>query len=93
MTVARQHMCILQPEAELGDSDSDDGSDENKLSKRKKKLESRLQIAELKQVQGILVKFAAFYIIVQHCTVACAKHHVQPLLQRASLLNQKLNNC
>ena len=53
MTVARQHMCILQPEAELGDSDSDDGSDENKLSKRKKKLESRLQIAELKQVREV----------------------------------------
>ena len=40
----------LQPEAELGDSDSDAGSDANKVSKRKKKLESRLQIAELKQV-------------------------------------------
>ena len=42
----------LQPEAELGDSDSDAGSDANKVSKRKKKLESRLQIAELKQVPG-----------------------------------------
>lgn len=54
-TVAHQHLqslCVgfLQPEAELGDSDSDAGSDANKQSKRKKKLESRLKIAELKQV-------------------------------------------
>ena len=40
----------MQPEAELGDSDSDAGSDEAKVSKRKKKLESRLKIADLKQV-------------------------------------------
>ncbi|KAL3134731.1 hypothetical protein ABBQ32_007731 [Trebouxia sp. C0010 RCD-2024] len=39
-----------KPEAELGDSDSEAGSDANKVSKRKKKLESRLQIADLKQV-------------------------------------------
>ncbi len=44
-------LCDLQAEAELGDSDSDeDESDANKQSKRKKKLESRLKIAELKQV-------------------------------------------
>lgn len=43
--------CAMQPEAELGDSDSEAGSDANKVSKRKKKLESRLQIAELKQVR------------------------------------------
>lgn len=41
----------MQPEAELGDSDSDpDDTDETKTSKRKKKLESRLKIADLKQV-------------------------------------------
>ena len=44
----------MQPEAELGDSDSEAGSDANKVSKRKKKLESRLQIAELKQVYLLL---------------------------------------
>lgn len=47
-------VCVMQPEAELGDSDSEAGSDANKVSKRKKKLESRLQIAELKQVHLLL---------------------------------------
>ena len=54
----------MQPEAELGDSDSEAGSDANKVSKRKKKLESRLQIAELKQVYLSLVAL-------QCCAVPC----------------------
>ena len=49
-TCSQGGFCPLQPEAELGDSDSDAGSDEAKVSKRKKKLESRLKIADLKQV-------------------------------------------
>lgn len=45
-------LLATQVEAELGDSESDaDETDETKTSKRKKKLESRLKIADLKQVR------------------------------------------
>lgn len=59
-------VCAVQPEAELGDSDSEAGSDANKVSKRKKKLESRLQIAELKQVH-LLLSGAVLCCAVQCC--------------------------
>ncbi len=58
---------MLQPEAELGDSDSDAGSDENKQSKRKKKLESRLKIAELKQVQAACFACLLARLLVYTC--------------------------
>lgn len=58
---------MVQPEAELGDSDSEAGSDANKVSKRKKKLESRLQIAELKQVHLLL----CCAVLLLFCAVLC----------------------
>lgn len=59
--------CCLQPEKELGDSDTDpDDTDETKTSKRKKKLESRLKIADLKQVSQSMSGHAGPARITKH---------------------------
>ena len=70
----------MQPEAELGDSDSEAGSDANKVSKRKKKLESRLQIAELKQVCLILCCVLLHCAATAHATaLLCCVAQLLPL--------------